>query len=89
MFSIRFLLTPWALPVNLLAGSTRYPWHRYMAAVLAGEVTWVALYGGLGYLFADQWESMSQLASDFVGLLLGLALTALGVMLAWMRHRRT
>jgi membrane-associated protein len=66
MFSTRFLLTPLALPVNLLAGSTRYPWHRYMTAVLAGEVTWVALYGGLGYLFADQWESMSQLASDLM-----------------------
>jgi membrane-associated protein len=87
VFSTRFLLTPLALPVNLLAGSTRYPWHRFMTAVLAGEVTWVASFGGLGYLFADQWETMSQLASDFVGLLLGLALTVLGVMLAWLRQK--
>nr|WP_240538505.1 hypothetical protein [Rhodoferax sp. PAMC 29310] len=34
-------------------------------------------------------ESMSQLASDFVGLLLDLALIALGAMLAWMRNKRT
>ncbi len=32
---------------------------------------------------------MSQLASDFVGLLLDLALIALGAMLAWMRNKRT
>ncbi|WP_210547229.1 DedA family protein [Rhodoferax sp. PAMC 29310] len=88
VFVTRFLLTPMALPVNLLAGSTRYPWPRFMTAVLAGELAWVALYGGLGYLFADQWESISQLVSDFVGLLLGLALTLVGVMLAWLRQKR-
>lgn len=88
VFSTRFLLTPLALPVNLLAGSTRYPWHRYMTAVLAGEVTWVASFGGLGYLFADQWENMSQLTSDFVGLLLGLALAVLGITMAWLRRKR-
>lgn len=88
VFVTRFLLTPVALPVNLLAGSTRYPWHRFMGAVLAGELAWVALFGGLGYVFADQWESMSQLASDFGGMLVGIALTAAGVMLVWRRQKR-
>lgn len=88
VFVTRFLLTPVALPVNLLAGSTRYPWHRFMGAVLAGELAWVALFGGLGYVFADQWESMSQLASDFGGVLVGIALTAVGVMLVWRRQKR-
>ncbi len=88
VFVTRFLLTPLALPVNLLAGSTRYPWPRFMSVVLAGEVAWVALFGGLGYWFADQWESISQLASDFVGVLLGLAITVAGIMLTWLRQKR-
>lgn len=88
VFVTRFLLTPVALPVNLLAGSTRYPWHRFMAAVLAGEFVWVMLYGALGYWFADQWENISQLASDFVGLLLSLVLTASGLALVWLRQKR-
>lgn len=83
----RFLLTPVALPVNLLAGSTRYPWPRYLAAVVAGEATWVGLYGGAGYVFARQWESISGLAADAFGLLAGLALAAGAGRWLW-RHRR-
>lgn len=78
VFVSRFLLTPMALPVNLLAGSTRYPWTRFMAAVTAGEVVWVALYGGLGHLFADQWEVIGQLVSDLAGLLIGAVLILMG-----------
>lgn len=37
VFLTRFLFTPAALPVNLLAGSTRYAWPRFMTAVLAGQ----------------------------------------------------
>lgn len=71
IFVTRFLLTPVALPVNLLAGSMRYPWSRYLAAVVAGEATWVGLFGGAGYMFAQQWEFISGLATDAGGVLLG------------------
>lgn len=71
VFLTRFLLTPVALPVNLLAGSTRYAWGRFMVAVVAGEVIWVLLFGGIGHLFAGQWETLSRLAADFAGILAG------------------
>lgn len=86
IFLTRFLLTPVALPVNLLAGSTRYPWPRYMAAVIAGEATWVGLFGGAGYAFARQWESISSLVSDGGGVLLGAVLVAMAGRWLW-RHR--
>ena len=76
----RFLLTPLALPVNLLAGSTRYPLARFLLPVVVGEVAWVLLFGGLGYVFAQSWERVSAWADDSAGLLLGAALVALG---AW------
>jgi membrane protein DedA with SNARE-associated domain len=76
----RFLLTPLALPVNLLAGSTRYPLARFLLPVVVGEIAWVLLFGGLGYVFAQSWERVSAWADDSAGLLLGAALVALG---AW------
>ncbi|WP_332743524.1 DedA family protein [Hydrogenophaga sp.] len=79
VFVSRFLLTPVALPVNLLAGSTRYPWQRFMSAVVAGEVIWVFLFGGLGHLFASQWEVLSQLAGDAMGVLMGAVLVLGGI----------
>jgi len=81
VFISRFLLTPVALPVNLLAGSTRYAWTRFMSAVVAGEIIWVFLFGGLGYLFANQWEVLSGLAGDVAWVLLGIVLVMAGV---WM-----
>lgn len=79
VFVSRFLLTPIALPVNLLAGSTRLAWPRFMAAVVAGEIIWVAAFGGLGLAFADSWEALSQLASDVTGFLMGALLLGAGV----------
>ena len=76
----RFLLTPLALPVNLLAGGTRYPLPRFLLPVVVGEVAWVLMFGGLGYVFAQSWERVSAWAEDSAGLLLGAALIGLG---AW------
>ena len=78
VFLSRFLLTPIALPVNLIAGSTRFPWPRFLMAVVVGEVLWVLLFGGLGLLFADSWEALSQMASDVSGVLVGLVLLGAG-----------
>jgi membrane protein DedA with SNARE-associated domain len=88
VFFSRFLLTPIALPVNLLAGSTRHAWPRFMAAAVAGELLWVLLFGGLGHLFADRWEGISALAGDVVGLLLGAVLAAGGA-LGFLASRRS
>jgi membrane protein DedA with SNARE-associated domain len=78
VFLSRFLFTPIALPVNLMAGSTSFPWHRFLLAVIAGEMIWVLLFGGLGLLFADSWELLSTMASDFSGVLVGGLILGLG-----------
>lgn len=75
----RFLLTPMALPVNLLAGSTRFPWPNFLWPVVLGEALWVALLAGLGYFFADRWERVSAWAEDSAGVLLGLVLAGAGL----------
>lgn len=82
----RFALTPLALPVNLLAGSTRYPWTHFMGMVVLGECLWVAIFLNLGRIFAQQWESLSQLATNITGLLVGLLLLLVGF-IAWNAQR--
>jgi membrane protein DedA with SNARE-associated domain len=54
---------------------------------VAGELTWLILFGGIGYAFSNQWEAMSQFVSDFSGVLVGLALLGVGIFMA-IRHQR-
>jgi len=46
---------------------------------LSGEFTWIALYGGLGYIFGSQWELISEFVSDFTEFVLGVMLLGVGV----------
>jgi membrane-associated protein len=83
----RFALTPLALPTNLIAGSTRYAFPRFLLFDVIGELVWIALYGGLGYLFADRWEALSDLAGNLSGMLLGVLALALGAVWAYRARR--
>lgn len=85
----RFLLTPLALPTNLIAAAARYPFGRYLSASLVGEAVWVVLFGGLGYLFAESWQSIGGFADDLGLWLTGAAIVALGFYEAyrfWRHH---
>lgn len=88
VFFSRFLLTPIALPINLMAGSTRLGWRRFGVPVITGELIWVALFGGLGAVFAGSWEAISGLAGDFAGVLVAAVVTAFALWKLWSaRHR--
>ena len=86
IYLTRFLLTPLAIPTNLIAGSTGYSYWRFAFYAFLGECTWLLMFGGLGYTFGDQWEVISQLISDFSGLLLGLVALAGAAYVWWKRH---
>jgi len=72
----RFWLTPLAPTVNVISGG-RTPYLRFLAFDVLGELLWVILYGGLGYLFAAQWEAVSetmgQISAVSIGALAALA----------------
>jgi membrane-associated protein len=74
----RFWLTPLAPAVNVIAGS-RYPFGRFLLLDVIGEFLWVLLYGGLGYLFAAQWEWVSQALRAFNGISVAAVFLALGI----------
>lgn len=77
----RWLLTPIAIPVNWVAGSSGYPVSRFVFYDVVGELTWLVLFGGLGYAFGSQWEVISEFVSNFSGLLVGVAVFGVGVYL--------
>lgn len=74
----RFWLTPLAPAVNVIAGG-QYPYGRFLLFDCTGELLWVLLYGGLGYIFGGAWEAVSQFVSDFSGLSVGLVVLAGGI----------
>jgi membrane protein DedA with SNARE-associated domain len=88
IFLTRCLLTPIALPINLIAGSSDYPLARFVTYVGAGELTWLLGYGALGYLFGSQWESVSELIGNASGLLVGLVIAGAGAytLIRWQRR---
>ena len=87
IYLTRFLLTPLAVPVNVIAGGSGYRFWRFSTFDVAGELTWLILYGGLGYVFGSQWEAISEFISDFSGVLVGVVIFAVGIYF-WRRQQR-
>lgn len=89
IFFSRFLVTAIALPVNLLSGTTRYPFPKFFLYDLLGEIVWIFGYGGLGYLFGSQWEVVNEFSSNFGGLVLGVIVFIIGVRQAtnWLKKQ--
>ena len=85
VYLTRFLITALAVPTNLIAGGSGIRFRRFMTYDALGELTWIILYGGLGYWFGSNWEIVSDFLSNFGGLLLGLFLLGVGV---WLGLRR-
>jgi membrane protein DedA with SNARE-associated domain len=87
----RFLITGIAVPVNLIAGTSGFPFRRFLLYDIAGESVWIFGYGGLGYLFGSQWEAVSDILGNISGLTLGLVLLAIGIWLGvrWLKAMET
>lgn len=69
VFLSRWLFSPLGPYVNFVAGANGVAWRVFTPAAALGEVIWVALYIGLGFVFADSIEMVADLASNISGLL--------------------
>lgn len=85
IYLTRFLITALAIPTNLIAGGSGMKLRRFLVYDTLGELTWIILYGGLGYIFGSQWELVSEFVSNFGGFLLGLFILGFGI---WLARRR-
>ncbi len=83
IYLTRWLVTAVAIPTNLIAGGSGYKFSRFMFYDVSGELTWLVLYGGLGYWFGSQWELVYDFINNFGGLILGLVIFGFGIRMAW------
>ncbi len=81
VFLTRFLITGIASPVNVMAGMGKISFRTFLLYDVTGEAIWVFGYGGLGYLFGSQWELVGEFMGNFGGLILGVALSGIGIWL--------
>jgi membrane-associated protein len=88
IFLTRCVLTPIAIPINLIAGSSDYPFGRFVTYDAAGELIWLLFYGALGYFFGSQWEYVSDLISNASGSLVGLLIAGVGIYALFRWNRR-
>ena len=80
LLSTRVLMTSLDVPASLVAGSSHYPFRRFLAWDLLGRLIWLLLYGGLGYVFGSQWRMVSQAINDYEGWFAALAAVGVGLL---------
>lgn len=81
IYLTRFLVTALAIPINLIAGGSGYKFRRFLLYDILGEMTWLLVYGGLGFMFGSQWEMVYEFLGNFGGFVLGAAIVGAGVWL--------
>lgn len=87
ILSSRFLVTPLSLPVNMIAGGVRYPFGGFILICAIGEVLWVTLFGGLGYLFAGSWREIGDTAGSLGLWITGAAILTVALYESYRRYR--
>jgi membrane protein DedA with SNARE-associated domain len=72
VFFSRWLVTelgPW---INITSGITGFPWRRFVIWDVLGEILWVTLYVGLGYMFSDRVQYLAEILGNLAWVILGL-----------------
>jgi membrane protein DedA with SNARE-associated domain len=77
VFLSRWLLNSLDVPINLIAGASKYDFRRFFAYSVIGRLFWILLYGGLGYAVSSQYQIISQNVSQYAGWLGAIAVAAL------------
>ena len=75
-----WLVAPLGPYMNYVCGLTKFDWARFAIWGIAGEIVWVGLYVGLGYLFADNIASMADILGNASGFITALVAV---IVLGW------
>ncbi len=79
VFITRWLVTPLALVLDLLAGVGKYPLPFYALLCFTGELLWAVVYVGVGYVFGESWANVAGLLGDGTELVAGVLILAIGI----------
>lgn len=80
IFFSRWLVTalgPW---VNVSSGIAAYPWRRFLFWDVLGEMLWVMLYVGIGYVFSNRVQAIAEILGSLTWVTVGFIVT---VILGW------
>lgn len=72
IFFSRWLIGPLGPWINVTSGLTEYPWLRFVALDIAGELLWLVIYVSLGRAFSDQVQTLASLLGNFTWVIVGL-----------------
>lgn len=67
IFLSRWLISPLGPHVNIAAGVVAMPWVVFTIGTVIGDVIWVGMYVGLGYVFFANISSIADLVGWIVG----------------------
>ncbi len=73
-------LGPW---VNFIAGATGLSWVRFTVWDVLGELIWVVVYVGLGFVFMDQVATVAEVMGDVIGFVVAVVLVV--ALALWIR----
>ena len=79
----RFLATSLGPVVNILAGLEKVSLKRFFFFDLIGEILYVIIFSGLGYIFGDQWEAISSISQDITTIVVLLIILIVLFILIW------
>lgn len=77
IFFSRWLVGPLGPWINITSGMTAYPWFKFVALDILGELIWVVLYVSLGRIFSDKVQAIADLLGNLTWVVLGLLVIAL------------
>ncbi len=83
VFFSRWLIGPLGPYMNYVVGITRFSWPRFFVFSTSGAAIWVAIYTGLGYVFADQIETVGRLMGNISGFIVASVLVVVLGIWAW------
>ena len=89
IYITRFLLTPLAVPTNLIAGGSGYSYLRFLAYTVAGTSTFILVFGGMGYVFGKEWKVVAEYVTIYANWLAGLCVVGVAVYLLIRYLRQT
>jgi membrane-associated protein len=86
VYLTRWLFAPIGIPINLIAGSSRFPLERFIMGAVMGNTMWIIGYTALGYAVGNEWQNVSPALDRYKVYFAGAAVLIGLAILAW-RYR--
>lgn len=88
IFITRFLVVVLGGAINLLAGTERYSYRKFLFWDVSGQALGVIIPVGLGFIFAASWEEVAGVFGAFSSLVLAVLVATILAVFLWRKIRQ-